>query len=296
MERGVSDHIRIRSGNSAATIDPLGAEVIDWQVDGRPLLWSADPVIWRRTAPLLFPIVGRARGGHLSISGRDYPIGVHGFAADSSFTVLETRPDEAALELRDNDATREAFPFGFRLVVSYRVGENTLEVSLRIENSDASALPYAVGWHPGFAVPFSAGARQEHRVEFEHEERPDVPVITPDGLFSDRRRTLPLCGRGLAMTDEVLEAEALCFLNARSRSVRLVAPDGAAIRMSLEDFPHLALWSRPGAPFLSIEAWTGHGDPDGFAGDIWEKPSMRRLEAGSAAEHRVSVVREGTAP
>jgi galactose mutarotase-like enzyme len=47
-----------------------------------------------------------------------------------------------------------------------------------------------------------------------------------------------------------------------------------------------ALWTRPGAPFLCLEAWTGHSDPEGFAGDLFEKPAMRALAPGARARHR----------
>jgi galactose mutarotase-like enzyme len=53
--------------------------------------------------------------------------------------------------------------------------------------------------------------------------------------------------------------------------------------MELDNFPHIALWSRPGAPFLCLEAWTGHGDPEYFDGDIFAKPSMRLLNPFESA-------------
>jgi hypothetical protein len=96
----------------------------------------------------------------------------------------------------------------------------------------------------------------------------------------------------LLLSEDLLANEALCFLNARSRSLRFVAPDGAAIRLELQDFPHIALWSRPPASFLCIEAWTGYGDPEGFAGDISAKPSMRFLPAGARAEHAIRLTYE----
>ena len=45
---------------------------------------------------------------------------------------------------------------------------------------------------------------------------------------------------------------------------------GQAIEISVEDFPHVSLWTKPGAPFLCIECWTGHGDPEGFEGESLE--------------------------
>jgi galactose mutarotase-like enzyme len=94
-------------------------------------------------------------------------------------------------------------------------------------------------------------------------------------------------GTRLPVTDALLSDEALCIIETRSRSLRFRAPVGAAIHMEFEDFPHIALWSRPPAPFLCIEAWTGHGDPEGFSGDIREKPSMRFLPVGIQATHAV---------
>ena len=148
-------------------------------------------------------------------------------------------------------------------------------------------LPYALGVHPGFRWPLSDSAREAYRVEFEKAEKPEVPVITKEGLFSQSTRPVPLDGCVLPLSDKLLSREALCFLNANSNFLRFVAPDGAAISMTVEDFPHFAVWSQRGAPFVSLEAWTGHGDPDGFDGDIPEKPSMRLLAPGGEARHRV---------
>ena len=55
--------------------------------------------------------------------------------------------------------------------------------------------------------------------------------------------------------------------------------------MDFPGFDHAALWMRPGAPFLCLEAWTGYSDPEGFAGDLFEKPSMRVLAPGAQARH-----------
>ncbi len=111
-------------------------------------------------------------------------------------------------------------------------------------------------------------------------------MIAPGGLFSPRRRTVALRGRELALTPELFE-EALCFLDARSAGLEFAAQGGPSLRMELKNFPHIALWSLAGAPFLCLEAWTGHGDPEDFDGDIFAKPSMRvlapRMSARSAA-------------
>lgn len=272
-----------------------GGELVAWRVAGRDLLWTANPSIWPRTSPILFPIVGWARNGAISVDGRTYPMGVHGFASSSPFTVVTQEDDAVCLRLGDSAETRDVFPFAFRLDVAYRLAERQLAATFTVTNTGEEPLPYALGWHPGFAWPFGAGRRDQYAIVFAEPERPEVPVIAAGGLFSDRHRSIPLAGRQLPLSDALMADEALCFLEAHSRSLRFVAPDGAAICLELQDFPHIALWSRPNAPFLCIEAWTGHGDPEGFAGDIRDKPSMRFLAPGAASEHGVRLTYEVSA-
>ena len=121
--------------------------------------------------------------------------------------------------------------------------------------------------------------------------RPLLPAAAARPIWprywSATTRPVPLDGRDLPLTDELLANEALCFLDVRSGGLRFRSPDGSAIQIETEGFPHLALWTRPGAPFLSVESWTGHGDPEGFSGDITEKPSIRLLPAGREDTCRV---------
>ncbi|MDN5927691.1 MAG: aldose 1-epimerase family protein [Hyphomicrobiales bacterium] len=278
---------RLTSGASSAIISTFGAEPLAWAVGGRDLLWTGDPAFWPRVSPVLFPTVGRVRGGKLRVDGKTYPMAIHGFAPESEFWVTERSSDKVRLVLEDNDETRRRYPFAFRLEVTYRLMGEALLTEFRIVNQGGRPLPFALGFHPGFRWPFGEGGREGHAIEFEVAEDPAVPVITKDGLFSSEKRPVPLQGRRLPLDETVLAKEALCFLDARSGWVRFAGPDGGAVRMSAENFSHWALWSLPGASFVSIEAWTGHGDPDGFAGDITEKPSMRFLEPGGESLHRV---------
>ena len=52
------------------TIDSLGAEmvsVID-RATGSEMIWCADPAVWNRHAPILFPYAGKLTGGHFKAS------------------------------------------------------------------------------------------------------------------------------------------------------------------------------------------------------------------------------------
>ena len=87
----------------------------------------------------------------------------------------------------------------------------------------------------------------------------------------------------------MFKAGALVLRGAGNGALRFEAPSGRAIVLEREDFPHLALWTKPGAPFLCIEPWTGEPDPDGFSGELFDRPSIRLLQRGAAARHAVAL-------
>jgi len=240
--------------------------------------------VWPQTAPILFPVVGWTREGRIRHRGESYPLSLHGFAARKDFSVVEEGVDFARLRLDADAETRTLYPFDFRLDAIYRLEETALVWTLEASNRGPEPMPYALGLHPGFRWPL-AGSAATHRFVFDAPERPQVPVIAPGGLFSPDNRAVPLEGRSLAITPELMAQEALCFLDIASRGAVFDNGAGARLRVDLDDFPHLALWARPPAPFLCIEAWTGHGDPVGFAGELADKPSMRLLAPGATARH-----------
>jgi galactose mutarotase-like enzyme len=271
--------VRLQAGDASLAIAPEGAEAREWRVGGCDLLWPGDPAIWSQISPILFPVVGWTRDG-ARVNGRYYPLRLHGFAAAQTFALESQEADKARFVLTDNEATRAVYPFPFRFSVEYRLTPIRLEIALEMENNGAEPAPYAFGLHPGFRWPFDGAGREGCRVVFEKPESGEVPVLAPGGLVTPRRRAIPLKGASLDLTDELFALDALCFIDPASRSLRFVGASGAAIEMALGDFPHAALWTRPGAPFLCLEAWTGYSDPEGFAGDLFEKPAMRVVKPG----------------
>jgi galactose mutarotase-like enzyme len=95
--------------------------------------------------------------------------------------------------------------------------------------------------------------------------------------------------RGLPLARALFEPGALVFRNARSRRLRLVSPSGAAIALEAPSCPHLAVWTKPDAPFLSLETWTSHADWEGFSGALQDRASMRLVAPGAMEEHEMSL-------
>jgi galactose mutarotase-like enzyme len=281
--------ITLTHGDARATIALIGAEARTWRIGERDLLWPGDPAIWSDISSILYPVVGWTRDG-ARVEGMQFALGLHGFARFETFSVEVAGPNFARLTLSDNERTHAVYPFEFGLVLEYRLSGEMLEVAIEVANPGVRPAPYACGLHPGFRWPLGAAGREGALVRFEKAERPEVPRIEPGGLVGETMRPIPLKGRDLPLSDALFANDALCFLNLASRSLAFIDASGASITMEFPDFPHAALWTRPGAPFICLEAWTGYSDPDGFTGELSEKPGMRALEPAAYARHEARFV------
>ncbi len=282
--------IVLTKGAARAEIALLGAEARAWSVAGRELLWPGDPAVWPEISPILYPVVGWTRDGQERVDGRTYALKLHGFARFETYEVEAQTANSVRLVLKDNEGTRAVYPFAFAFAVEYRLTEDALAVGLEVMNPGERAAPYACGLHPGFRWPLGDKGRKGAVVRFEKPERPEVPTFAPGGLVRTERKAVPLRGRDLPLDDALLANDALCFLDCASRELSFLDASGASISMEFPGFPHAALWTRPPAPFLCLECWTGYSDPEGFRGDLFEKPSMRLLPPGETARHEARFV------
>ncbi|MFL4988930.1 MAG: aldose 1-epimerase family protein [Microvirga sp.] len=284
-----SETVALAADGASATIALCGAEPLSWRVAGRELIWHGDPAHWPQRAPILFPVVGASAGGAVRVEGRSYPMPRHGFARDLPFGLVERRPDRARLRLGATNDTLRYYPFRFELEVEAVLAADRLSLRFTVTNADDRPMPYGLGFHPGFPWPFDGGSPERYRLVFERPEDAAVPDITAEGLLRPGLRRAPFAGRVLPLNPEMFEPGALVLQDISSRSVRFQAPGGSAIVVEPDGFRHLALWTKPGAPFLCIEPWTGEPDTDGFSGELCERASIRMLTAGTTAEHVVTM-------
>lgn len=286
--------ITISDGDNSACISPRGAELQSWTIGSRELIWQRDTAFWGKSAPVLFPVVGWCRDGEIRVGDVPYSMPVHGFAATQSFSVAQPSASAVVFTLQDNPETREHFPFPFALAIGFEIFGHGLTATMTVTNSGADPLPYSIGHHPAFVLDAQSGVRPDYRIEFAQIEDAEVPCISAKGLFTNQTRPIDLQdGRTLHLDDAVFSQDALCFLQANSDRLRLLHEGGAAICVDVENFPHFAIWSKPGAPFISVESWTGHGDLEGFFGDIFSKPSMSVLDPSEVGTHTIQYRFEG---
>lgn len=275
---------------STVGIQPQGAELCSIKgADGFEYLWQADPSVWGRHAPVLFPVVGKLRNGRYELNGNPYELPQHGFARDMDFTLTERSGHTLVFRLLPTAATRARYPFEFVLNIIYRLNGNCLSIGYEVQNNGTDVMPFSIGAHPGFTLP---GPLDDCFLEFEKEETLCTRLLGPSGLISEE--TAPVLNRSgtLPLTKTLFDRDALIFMDAKSEKVTLGARNSSRrLTVEFSGFPQLGIWSKPGAPFVCIEPWYGYADTEQPYGDITNKPGIRLLPAGETftCTHRVSV-------
>lgn len=282
--------IEIASAALSARINPLGAELSELRdAEGRALMTDADPAYWSGRAPLLFPIVGRLAGDRYRLEGQDYALPQHGFARRREFALVEQAADHAVFRLADDAETRAVYPFAFTLDAAYRLEGATLWTEIAVTNCDTRDMPASFGFHPAFAWPLPYGAaREAHRIRFARAEPQAMRVLESGGLAPDRRAS-PVAGDTLTLSDALFARDALIWDDLSSRESLYGAEQGPQLRIRFPDTGVLGIWTKPGARFVCIEPWWGIADPQGFAGEIWDKPGIQRIAPGETRRFAMDV-------
>ena len=171
------------------TVDTHGAEAVSLKnAAGEELLWQADPAVWKRHAPILFPWTGKLPGGTFEVDGKTYKGGQHGFARDMEHTLLKAEGDTIQLELRSDDAIKaERFPFDFVLTSTFRLDGKTVHHTLTVRNPGTEELRFGIGYHPAFNIPFDAQhTTTDYEFRFDQPESPVILDARPNGLLSGK--------------------------------------------------------------------------------------------------------------
>lgn len=274
-----------------ASISEHGAEltsVLNKSTE-KECLWQADPKMWARHAPVLFPFVGKVYGGKYRYHGEKWNMGQHGFARDMDFTTVCSDTSTATYELTDSPETRAKYPFAFTLKITYKLVDNTLRILWTVENPGDTSMYFSIGGHPAFP------AKPGYFVTFDGQKELQYYLLDPESgcVDAEHPRALNLPDGYLEMTPELFDHDALIFDNAQiARATLCYADKSPFVTISCEKFPSFGLWSPTGAgvPFVCLEPWMGRADNVGFEGELSERYEEQILPPGGrfTAEYSLS--------
>lgn len=281
-------NIRIGNGQVVVEVSPLGAEMQSIvTADGQNWLWDGDAGFWGGRSPVLFPIVGKAPGDHISVDGQRYPMGQHGFARRSEFTLAGEGADYCRFELRASQASRSIYPFEFLLALDYRVEGRAVTVTAEISNLDHRPMPFGIGFHPAFVWPLPGCEGLEHRVVLDNGGEPAL-VRLSGGLVKPERLASPFRQGELVLEHDLFAADAMLFPEGAGAGLRYIAGE-RAIHFTWENLPNFALWSKPGAPFVCLEPWHGTAAEVDGSDELSERPYSELLGPGATGRYGFKV-------
>ena len=277
----------LKKGNLRATAQTRGGELASLRDGGgREYIWEGDPAFWSGQNPILFPIVGSLLNGKIQINGTTYEMGRHGFARGMEFAPVEQGEDFVALELRETEETLACYPFPFSLRVTHRLLEDGFSTAFSVQNTGGSPMPFCIGGHTAIRIP--EGERfEDFHLLFDQAETADSHLLSPQGIILHDGRKAMLDGTGITPLDydTFAQLDTIIFSMLRSGGVSLLHREtGRGVQLDFHEFPMVAFWTKPGAPFLCMEPWLGCAAWDNESGRFEDKLFCATLQPGEVKE------------
>jgi aldose 1-epimerase len=215
------------AGGSAEVWPALGFNCYRWQIqrDGQTLelLYQAPDLFangrpTRSGIPILFPFPNRIRDGRFTWDGRDYQLpcddpaqknAIHGFACRHPWRVAGHGTDSTSAWITgvfrcstDAPDSRSLWPADHEIQLTLRLSAGSLRLEAEVHNPDRIGLPFGLGYHPYFRMPFASSASAV-----------ECQITVPARSMWKLEESLP--------TGERLPVDAACDLNRPRRFVDL---------------------------------------------------------------------------
>jgi galactose mutarotase-like enzyme len=266
-------HTKISNSKLSVQIKSKGAELFSLKnkVTQREFIWEGNSDFWGKHSPVLFPIVGTLKNNTYRFENKEYQLPRHGFARDLEFKIVYQTENEVIFLLSSDENTAKLFPFKFELQMHYILIDATLKLSYSVKNLDNKTLPFSIGAHPAFALPFEF---ENYSLQFEHQETLKSCTLEND-LLSDKTFEIKLENKNLPLSYSLFANDALIFKTLKSKFITIVETENPSLKISFSDFKNLGIWTKPNAKFICIEPWLGYSDTIHSNGNLSEKDGIQ---------------------
>lgn len=269
----------IQNNYIKATISAHGAELksLIKQDTKIEYIWQGDEKYWKRSSPVLFPIVGKLKNDKYIYDNKTYSMSQHGFARDLEFEVLKQTKDSINFTLSSNKHTYINYPFHFKLEIQYLLKNAKLEITYQVTNTDSKEILFSIGAHPAFNWPLVDDKKEDYYFLFEDIKKTQRYYLQ-DGLINNSE-PLKIQNNKLFINENFFQKDALVFHDPQIQNISLHSTKhNHFIKLNFKDFTYLGLWSKPtGAPFVCIEPWCGIADKTNSNQKLEEKEGIIKL-------------------
>ena len=265
-----------------------GAELDSIKFNGKERLHD-EHEFWDRKAPILFPTVGRLRDNKTIIEGKEFEIPQHGFAKDMEFTLVKKEENKEIYQLKSNEETLKKYPYKFELVVEYETTEDTLTTKIKVTNKDNKNMIFGLGGHPGFKLDLP---QDEYYLELSDEEN-KVEFMEVEGNYISNKPAPNILkdNKIIEITKDSFTNDAIMMKKLKSNKITIRQKKDKKKILDFEfgDFPILAIWSMPGAPYICLEPWFNYADRVVETGYFKDKEGVLELKPGEEFDCKFSV-------
>lgn len=274
-------------------IHSLGAElksVFHKKID-KEILYSGKESWWNRSAPVLFPIVGRLKNESYIFENKNHSLSQHGFARNLNFDCIAQEKNTITFSLKSNEETLKVYPFTFELQLKYVLNNNQVQTTYKVFNHDSKEMFFSIGAHPGFVCPlFENENFEDYYLEFEKEESFERQLLNLEkGIFSGQSEMIPNQNKQIKLDYSFFEKDAIVFEKFNSSKIYLKSKkSNYSLEFAFQDFPFFGIWTKPEAKFICLEPWCGLADSENSKGDLTEKKGINTLSPNAFFERSFS--------
>ncbi|WP_372938310.1 aldose 1-epimerase family protein [Seonamhaeicola sp.] len=275
----------IENNKLKVAIKKTGAELckITSVKNNTEFMWDGNPNIWSGIAPNLFPIIGALKENSYMFENKIYTLPKHGFVRhNEDIELFKETKNSLTFKLSYNDDLLKIYPFKFEFYITFKLIDNTLEISHTVKNTDDKAMYFSVGGHPAFKCPvFENETYEDYSLEFEHIENSNTHLINmQNGLISCKTNPIFNNTTTLPLKHSLFNEDALVFKDLKSRKVTLKSHlNGDILTVSYPDFNYLGIWAKPNGNYVCIEPWLGIADNENTNQNFKTKEGIIKLEA-----------------
>ena len=272
-----------------ASFSTKGAELCSMilKSDNSEYVWQAEPKVWARHAPLLFPIIGRLKDGEYTFDGKTYKSTQHGFGRDSEFEVFSKEENAITFVLNPNELSAQMYPFAFELQICYVLDGTTLKKTHTFINKDDKALYYEVGGHDGYNICLEEGeVMSDYYLDFGELDAIHPLCLDENVLILKDTYTIPLQDGKLKVNMELFKQDALMIHNIPVHTISLKSTKSdRMIKIDFDDFKTIGIWTKYmdfDTNYICLEPWSTLPDCAYLGKEIEEKIDIRKVEAGQS--------------
>ena len=244
---------------------------------------------WNGQDIFIFPFIARVKDYFL-IDNKKYTFKNHGL-----IRYMNGKEDGNSYIFNSNDETFKNYPYKFTAKISYILIKNELIINYEIINNDTKDMPFMLGAHPAFKLPF---------VENENESdisNNSIILKTKGKIIQELQDSTFSFMLGqkqeyktniIKLSKELFRKTNTIILDGKNiDKIILKKKDKTSIILNFNHSDFIAIWSdNYYGDYVCIEPWLGLPDYLNPVLELSKKPGIHILKPGSVFKYHYSMV------